>query len=307
LDDYSDLFKVSLRLTEEKIFNKNVLQTKKWKTFEKNMTKISAKVKDDLEMIFVGFVYYAMKSPISHYIMFPNSEQKDGVTKDDDRKNVFLEEKSPQTAYLKITSFGGTAAEIDSVFKIVIQNDYKNLIVDLRSNPGGSFEAGMAFASSVVDSTFYGGVFLTQKWFNQHNTPPTIENYPSLPHFTEDNFDLITDGIYTVEGLCLKIIPKPEVYNGNIYILTNKRTGSACEPIIYGLKQHKRATIIGEKSAGAMLSAEVFELEKGFSMFIPTADYYTSDGFRLEQNGVKPNINVKQEKALDYVMKKLIK
>jgi hypothetical protein len=306
LEDYPDLFKASVRLTEEKVFNKNVLQTRKWKKFERNMTKVSDKVQDDMEMVF-AFLYYARKSPISHYMLFKSLEQENDTTIVDDNKYVFLEEKSPQTAYIKITSFASTAAEMDSVFQIIIQNDYQNLIVDLRNNPGGNIEAALSFATSVVDTTFYGGVFLTQKWFNKHNKPPTVENYPDFSHFTEANNDLILEGIHNTTGLCLKIVPKPEVYKGNIYILTNKRTGSACEPVVYGFKQHKRATIIGEKTAGAMLNGEYFELERGFGMFIPTADYYASDGFRIDQKGVKPNIKVKQEKALDYVMKKLIK
>jgi C-terminal processing protease CtpA/Prc len=260
------------------------------------MTKVSAKVQDDMEMVF-AFFYYSGKSPISHFMLFKSPEQENDTTISDNNKYVFFEEKSPQIAYLQIKSFAGTAAEMDSVFQIIIKNDYKNLIVDLRNNPGGNVDAGISFATSVVDSTFYGGVFLTQKWFNQHNKPPTVENYPEFPHFTEANSDLILDGIHNTTGLCLKIVPKLEVYKGNIYILTNKKTGSACEPIVYGLKQHKRATIIGEKTAGGMLNGEFFELEKGFSMYIPTADYYASDGFRIDQKGIKPNIKIKQEKA----------
>ncbi len=56
-----------------------------------------------------------------------------------------------------------------------------------------------------------------------------------------------------------------------------------------------------------MLNGEFFDLDKGFKMVIPTADYYTSDGFKIDQNGVKPDIETKQEEALDYVMKNLIK
>ena len=306
LEDYPALFKASVELTENNIFNKDLLQTKKWKTFVKDMSKVSAKVQDDLEMVF-AFFYYAGKLPVSHYALMKIPKQDKDTPIYDKSRYVFLEEKSPQTAYMKITSFSGTATEMDSIFQIIKQKDYKNLIVDLRNNSGGSVEAGMAFATSVVDSTFYGGVFLTQKWFNQHKKPPTIESYPTFPHFTEANFDLIIEGIHNTDVLCLKIIPKQAVYRGNIYILTNSKTASTCEPLVYGLKQHKRATIIGEKTSGAMLNGELFELDKGFKMVIPTADYYTSDGFRIDQNGVKPNIETKQKEALDYVMKSLIK
>ncbi|MFN3917451.1 MAG: S41 family peptidase [Flavobacteriales bacterium] len=306
LENYPDLFKASVQLTENNIFNKDLLQTKKWKTFVKDMGKVSSKVQDDLEMVF-AFFYYAGKLPISHFALMKIPEQEKDTSMHESNKYVFLEEKSPQTVYIKITSFSGTASEMDSIFEIINHKDYKNLIVDLRNNSGGSVAAGMAFTTSVVDSTFYGGVFLTQKWFIQHKQPPTVESYPTFPHFTEANFDLIIEGIHNTDVLCLKIIPKPTVYRGNIYILTNSKTASTCEPIVYGLKQQKRATIIGEKTAGAMLNGELFELDKGFKMVIPTADYYASDGYRIDQNGVKPNIETKQEEALDYVMKNLIK
>jgi C-terminal processing protease CtpA/Prc len=39
---------------------------------------------------------------------------------------------------------------------------------------------------------------------------------------------------------------------------------------------------------------------------IPTADYYTVDGFRIDQNGVKPDIEVNQSEALEYVLNSLI-
>lgn len=306
LENYPDLFRESVKLTENNIFNKDLLQTKKWKTFVKDMGKVSAKVQDDLEMVF-AFFYYAGKLPVSHYALMKIPEQEKDTIIYNSSRYVFLEEKSPQTAYLNITSFSGTATEMDSIFEVIKQKDYKNLIVDLRNNSGGSVEAGMAFTTNIVDSTFYGGVFLTQKWFNKHKQPPTIESYPTFSHFTESNFDLIIEGIHNTDVLCLKIIPKPITFKGNIYVLTNNRTASTCEPIVYGLKQQKRATIIGEKTAGAMLNGELFELDKGFKMVIPTADYYTSDGFRIDQNGVKPDIETKQQEALDYVMKNLIK
>lgn len=306
LENYPDLFKTSVKLTEDKIFNKDLLQTKKWKTFVKDMSKVSTKVQDDLEMVF-AFFYYAGKLPVSHYALMKIPEREDDTIIYDNSRCVFLEEKSPSTGYMKITSFGGTATEMDSIFGIIKQKDYKNLIVDLRNNSGGSVEAGMAFATNVVDSPFYGGVFLTQKWFNKHQQPPTIESYPTFTHFTEANFDLIIEGIHNTDVLCLKIIPKSTIYKGNLYILTNSKTASTCEPIVYSLKQQNRATIVGEKTAGAMLNGEIFDLDKGFNMFIPTADYYTSDGFKIDQNGVKPNIETKQEEALDYVMKNLIK
>jgi C-terminal processing protease CtpA/Prc len=113
------------------------------------------------------------------------------------------------------------------------------------------------------------------------------------------------NGIHTTEGICLKVVPRQPIYSGKLYILTNGNTASTCEPIVYSLQRLKRATIVGTKTAGAMLSAEIFEVENGFSMMIPTADYYTFDGKRLDKIGVEPNIDV-QTDALEYVLKNII-
>ncbi|MDR2009095.1 MAG: S41 family peptidase [Bacteroidales bacterium] len=306
LENYSSLFETSIKITENNIYNKDVLQTKKWRSFEKDMQNVSKKVQDDLEMV-AAFFFHARKLPFSHYGMMKLQEYKEDKNNQKEIKHVFLEEKSDQTVYMKINSFSGPKAEMDSIFSIIIQKNYKNLIVDLRNNSGGSIEAAIPFAQNLVDTTIYGGIFLTQKWFNKHKTPPALNEYKDFPHFSEANFDLIIEGIHNTEGLCLKIVPYGNIYKGNVFILTNKKTASTCEPIVYGLKQHKRAIIVGEKTAGSMLNGELIYVANGFSLIIPTADYYTSDGYKIDHNGVIPDIEIKQEKALDYVMGKLIK
>lgn len=303
MEDYSQLFQNAISLTENKIFNKEILRYKEWETFVKEMQKSTPKLQDDLEMIF-AFFYRADKLPFSHFALMKTiAENETEENKITEKKYLTLEEKDENTAYLKISSFSGTAKEVDDIFEEIIQKKYKNLIVDLRNNSGGSVEAGMAFATNIIDNETYGGVFLTQKWFNTHKELPASDDYKNFPHFTEANFDLIIEGIHKTEGLCLKIIPKKQVYQGNLYILTNKNTASTCEPIVYELQKQKRAVIIGETTAGAMLNGEMFELDKDFNMFIPTADYYTSDGFRIDKNGVKPDVFSKEplQTALDLL------
>lgn len=302
LENYTQLFENAVSLTETKIFDKQMLQTEEWKAFIKDMRESVPKLQDDLEMIF-AFYYRAGKLPFSHYALMKAMEENQGKANNEPQeKYLTLEEKSANTAYLKISSFSGTEKEVDSVFNIIIQKNYKNLIVDLRNNPGGSIEAGMAFASNIISKETFGGVFLTQQWFNNNKTLPTPDDYKKLPFFSEANYDLLIDGIHKTEGLCLKIIPKEQVYQGNLYVLTNNKTASTCEPIVYELKKQKRAVIIGETTAGAMLNGEMFDLDKGFKMFIPTADYYASDGYKIDQHGVKPDIETKSEDALNIAI-----
>lgn len=302
LENYKQLFENAVSLTESKIFNKEILHSKEWKLFTKEMRKTVPKLQDDLEMVF-AFFYRAEKLPFSHFALMKTFKEKEGVENNKQRQsNLVLEEIDTKTAYLKISSFSGTANEVDSIFNIVNQKEYRHLIVDLRNNSGGSVEAGMAFAINTIDKETFGGVFLTQKWFNNHEELPTPNDYNKLPHFTEANYDLIIEGIHQTEGLCLKIIPKSQVYDGKLYILINRKTASTCEPIVYELKKQNRAVIIGEATAGTMLNGEMFDLGGNFKMFIPTADYYASDGFKIDQNGVKPNIEIKSEEALTKAM-----
>lgn len=302
LENYKQLFENAVSHTETKIFNKEILQSKEWKTFTKEMRISVPKLQDDLEMVF-AFFYRTEKLPFSHFALLKSFEMNKEKESKQQTSFLTLEEKNHNTAYLKITSFSGTATEVDSVFNIIRQKGYQNLIVDLRNNAGGNVEAGMAFATNIIEKETLGGVFLTQKWFNNNTELPTPDDYKNLPHFTEANYDLIIEGIHQTEGLCLKIIPKEQVYQGKLYVLTNHRTASTCEPIVYELKKQNRAIIIGETTAGAMLNGEMFDLVNGFKMFIPTADYYASDGYRIDQNGVKPNVEIKSDDALNRAIK----
>lgn len=306
LEDYTAIFDTAAVLTANKIYNRDILETAEWKDFQENMKSTAAKVQDDLEMVF-AFFYYGRKLPFSHYALMKMPDLQDTVASNRNEPLITLEEKSPNTAYLKINSFGGTAMEMDSFFAVIKKKGYQNLIVDLRDNPGGSVEAGMAFASNLADTPFYGGIFLTQKWFNQHKQAPLVSNYSSFPEFSAANYQLIIQGIHNTDGLCMKVIPDASPYRGHVFILTDGGTASTCEPLVYGLKQHHYATIVGETTAGMMLNGEFFEMDEGFTMFIPTADYYTSDGYRIDHKGVKPDIQVKSADALNYVMANMIK
>ncbi|HUH26538.1 MAG TPA: S41 family peptidase [Flavobacterium sp.] len=301
LENYKQLFENTVSLTESKIFNKEIVQSEEWKTFTKEMRGSVPKLQDDIEMVF-AFFYRAERLPFSHFALMKSFDENGGKEKKQQKNYLTLEEKNQKTAYLKIASFSGTASEVDSIFNIIRQKGYQNLIVDLRNNVGESVEAGMDFATNIIYKETFGGVFLTQKWFSNNKELPTPDDYKNLSHFTEANYDLIIEGIYKTEGLCLKIIPKEQVYQGKLYVLTNRKTASTCEPIVYELKKQNRAVIIGETTAGAMLNGEMFDLESGFKMFIPTADYYTSDGFKIDQKGVKPNIETKSEEALNKAM-----
>jgi hypothetical protein len=305
VDNYPQIVSEALNIAKGNIYNRDEIKTEKWNDFEKTMKKKSIKFKDDVELVF-AFYYYASKLPFSHFNLTRIEDDTTQEAHAKSNQNLFLEEKSANTVLLTIKSFGGTAAEVDSVFSVILGNGYKNLIVDLRNNTGGTVEAGLTFASKVLDTTLTGGYFLTQKWFNDNEKNPDKTQLDKFPVFSEANYDLIIEGIHNQKGLLLKVKPSEITYNGNLYVITNERTASTSEPIVHGLKASGRAVIIGKTTAGAMLNAERFDLKSDFSVFVPTADYYTIDGLRIDQNGVEPNIKLEDEEPVEYVMKQLI-
>lgn len=90
-------------------------------------------------------------------------------------------------------------------------------------------------------------------------------------------------------------------------MLINGNTASTSEIFALGLKENHLATLVGEKTAGAMLSGRRFIVNEQVTLFLPVNDYLSATGYRIDQNGVKPDVQVKSAVALDYVLKQLIK
>ena len=78
-------------------------------------------------------------------------------------------------------------------------------------------------------------------------------------------------------------------YAGRVVILTDQTTGSAAEIFSHVLRYHKRATLIGRPTAGAVIVSRFYFLPGGGLMQIPISDYLGLDGQRLEGHGVTPD------------------
>lgn len=301
--NFKPLYKKMIDTTEAHIFNPEMLQTKRWRKFERKLKKLSRKAVDDVEFFF-GFNMLSPQLPFSHFnffILSGNPEQMLEST----GKYLSLEEKSKETVYMNIKSFGGSAKEIDSIFNVILSKKYKNLIIDLRENAGGGLNSAIPFAEYLTDTVLDAGVFLTQPWFKKYGEF-SVESCSNIPVTRSITTKAFIDEIKTSEGRRLMINPGNITYKGNIFVLTSNTTASTCEPIVYALKNYGVATIVGERTAGAMLSAAIFIVEGKYKLFLPVADFYTFDGKRLDQAGVEPDISVEPDQALNYVLENLI-
>ncbi len=299
LDDYVAIVDKAIATAEEKIYNRDLLATKYWKNFKDDMREFAPKCADDVELIF-AFFYHASKLPFSHFSLLRKDDIPQNGATPATTGNMQLEEKARNTAYLKISSFAGGAEEADSIMHLICAKKYDCLVIDLRDNTGGNVAPALTIASYLTDKPLYGGVFLTQKWFAEHKAPPAVSEYKLLPEFSKANYDLIIEGIHKEKGLVLKIEPAKQTFRGKVYILTNGSTASTCEPFAYGLQQYGIAQTVGKTTAGAMLNAEFFNLGNSYKLVLPTADYYTADGYKIDKQGVKPDVDTDQ--PLEYVL-----
>jgi hypothetical protein len=98
----------------------------------------------------------------------------------------------------------------------------------------------------------------------------------------------------------LPYVPGPRFAGKDVYVLTGRFTGSAAESFAYALQAAKRATLVGEQTAGASNPGNgMTTLPGGFSAFIATGRVVSPvTGTNWEGVGVKPDVAVTADLAL---------
>jgi len=180
----------------------------------------------------------------------------------------------------------------------IVRQRPEALIVDLRNNRGGNFMS-LLIAAFVVDERVEVGTLFAPS-ARDRVLAGDVDGFPTIsPTQTSvDSFNQTMRRDGAIRGF-VEPLPDPMRFDGPVAILTDGMTGSACEPMVEVLKRIGRATIVGEKTAGAMLDGDVFELPDGWSMFAPVFDYVTAEGERLDRVGVAPDLAVPADRALE--------
>jgi len=304
--NYATLYPKLIKTIEDNIYSTSVLKTKEWAIFEKKLKKLCNEAHDDIELYF-GFNMLAQKLPFTHLTLVITQDEVDNEDTAENanivskKQSVVFEEKNSTTAYLQIKNFSTSTDELVAILpKIVANTAYKNLIIDLRDNGGGGVGPAFELAKYIITEDMEVGYFPTNK-LNYSGYQPEL--FKTLTELQPKSTDELGDQLKKSSGVKL-IFKKPTnpVFKGNIYVLTNGNTGSTCEPIVYALKKRKKATIIGEKTYGGMLSASPFVVSGKYMLMLPIADFYTYDGVRLDKVGVDPNVEVKSEDALNKAL-----
>ena len=86
------------------------------------------------------------------------------------------------------------------------------------------------------------------------------------------------------------------VYEEPVVIIVDYMCISSGEEFTGGLKAINRATIIGERTPGVVLTAGFVKLPNGATFLYPNTQTITADGTILEGHGVVPDIEVALDK-----------
>ena len=298
---HSYLYPLMMTTIRDNIYAKDALQNKDWTKFEKDIKKLCDNAHDDIEL-FMGFNILSQNLPFTHLTLAimeetaGESDEKPSTT-----KSVVFEEKNSTTAYLQVKNFSQSEKELLAILPEIVANKaYKTLIIDLRDNGGGGISPAFALAKYIVTDDMEVGYFPTNKLQYSGYQP---ELFKTLPEVQPKSTEAFGNELRATPGVKL-VFKKPDnaVFAGKLYVLTNGGTGSTCEPIVYALKQNKKATIVGENTYGGMLAASPYVVSGKYSLMIPIADFYTADGVRLDKVGVSPDVEVKSEDALSKAL-----
>ncbi|WCT13395.1 S41 family peptidase [Mucilaginibacter jinjuensis] len=92
-----------------------------------------------------------------------------------------------------------------------------------------------------------------------------------------------------------------------VYIMTSKNTGSAAEYFAFVAQQLKRATILGQKTAGAANPVAGIEFDK-YVAYIPVCQIATFNGKSFEGTGIIPDVQLTSgdwiKEAAAYIISK---
>ncbi|WP_162384999.1 S41 family peptidase [Spirosoma endbachense] len=172
--------------------------------------------------------------------------------------------------YLKITKFtspemAGPVMMASSIFLKHVDG----LILDLRSRGGGN-----SYTLELLLSYFLSPKTLLCTWHFRGSQ--AIEQSWTLPN---------------VEGHRFVEVP--------IIVLTSKQTFSASEAFCYAMKVHKRATVVGETTAGGAHTYREMKVSDHYIMTVPYGrPVFTTTNTNWEAVGVIPDYEVKAENAL---------
>lgn len=173
--------------------------------------------------------------------------------------------ENDRIAYIKLSQFGDSTNKdwlsIVNSFSLQMQRErnVKGIILDLRNNPGGY----------LTDAVFIASEFLRQ------------------------GAVVVKENIGIENSVTLTVTRKGLFQEIPLVILINKGSASASEIVSSAIRDNTRGILVGETSYGKGTIQEANDLGNGAGLHVTIAKWLTPKGIWLNNQGLKPDIEVK--------------
>lgn len=157
----------------------------------------------------------------------------------------------PGIMYLDVESFNeNTSTEVNDNFKRLGEKNVKGLILDLRDNPGGLLNEGVAVADRFLQKG--------QRIVSHRGRANPERTYAARRGNMGFDYPIV--------------------------VLVNKFSASAAEIVTGALQDHDRAFVLGDDSFGKGLVQTVYPMGETTGLALTTAKYYTPSGRLIQRD-----------------------
>lgn len=167
---------------------------------------------------------------------------------------VYGEILEDSVGYLQITEFDSvTDEQFEKVLTELQDQGMTSLIIDLRSNPGGTVDSVVEIADTLLPE--------------------------GLITYTETKKGRKTE--YRSDS--------EQLYDGPLVVLIDENSASASEILAGAIQDHGRGTLVGTTSFGKGIVQVVKQLTDGTAIKLTIARYYTPSGTCIHDIGIEPD------------------
>jgi carboxyl-terminal processing protease len=174
--------------------------------------------------------------------------------------DVKLVDPTAGVGYIRLNCFQKTTTrDVDAALWKLHREGMRSLVLDLRGNPGGLLTA----AVELVDKFVERGTIVSTRGRNRQ------EDFNYAAH-------------------------KPGTWRVPLVVLIDGESASASEIFAGAIRDHRRGTIVGQKSYGKGSVQGIFPLNQaGAGVRLTTAMFYSPSGQRISKVGVSPDLEVR--------------
>jgi carboxyl-terminal processing protease len=170
--------------------------------------------------------------------------------------NIKSEIINGDIGYIKLVMFDSQIAKyFKNDLNKLLNQGIRGLIIDLRDNPGGSYEQVVEIADSLLPE---GKIVYTEDRNGKKEIKNSGKSYIDIP----------------------------------LAILTNGNSASASEILAGAVKDYGRGTLVGTNTFGKGLVQELKVLEDNSGIKVTVAKYFTPSGLCIHGTGVSPDIEI---------------